>query len=141
MLGHLRLLGLEDTVEREPATEEESEAEKKKKHGDTYSEMLHLLGNESLSLTARDGRNDGRKALRALCRKMKTAGNLPVLSAFIFTKDGPSAFIFTNDESTRAIFTKDERRKTSWSTSSKQRAPLLRCVSMARRCGMVCVWL
>ena len=65
MLGQFHLLGLKNTVLREPATAEETAADEKK-NADAYAEMILLLDDKSLSLVMRDAPNDGRKALKIL---------------------------------------------------------------------------
>jgi hypothetical protein len=65
MLGHFHLSGLKDTVLREPRTEVEIAADRKK-NADAYAELILLLDDKSLSLVMRDAPDNGRKALQIL---------------------------------------------------------------------------
>lgn len=65
LLGYFHLLGLKDTVLKEPRTEAEIAADPAK-NADAYAELILLLDDKSLSLVMRDAKNDGRKVLKIL---------------------------------------------------------------------------
>lgn len=65
VLGHLHLLGLKDTVIREPNSEAEIAADGKK-NADAYAELIQLLDDKSLSLIMRDAPDNARNALKIL---------------------------------------------------------------------------
>ncbi|XP_028297264.1 zinc finger protein 761-like [Gouania willdenowi] len=64
VLGHLHLIGLKDTVLREPNGA--PEIADGKKNADAYAELIQLLDDKSLSLIMRDAPDNGRKALKIL---------------------------------------------------------------------------
>ncbi|XP_070404387.1 uncharacterized protein [Nothobranchius furzeri] len=65
VLGHLHLLGLKNTILREPNGEAEVAADGKK-NADAYAEMIQFLDDKSLSLIMRDAPDNGRRALKIL---------------------------------------------------------------------------
>lgn len=65
VLGHLHLLGLKNTVLREPNSEAEVAADVAK-NVDAYAELIQLLDDKSLSLIMREASDNGRKALKIL---------------------------------------------------------------------------
>ena len=64
-LGHLRLLGLKDTILKAPEAREERE-EDDGKNEEAYAELIQFLDDKSLSLIMREAADDGRKALQML---------------------------------------------------------------------------
>lgn len=65
VLGYLHLLGLRDTVLKEPNSEAEVAADGKK-NADSYAELIQFLDDKSLSLIMRDAPDNGRRALEIL---------------------------------------------------------------------------
>jgi len=65
-LGHLRLLGLKDTILSEPPARGEEEEDPADKNEEAYAELIQYLDDKSLSLVMRDAADDGRKALQIL---------------------------------------------------------------------------
>ena len=65
MLGHLHLVGLKETVLREPVSDAEIAADTKK-NADAYAELIQLLDDKSLSLIMRDASDNAREALKIL---------------------------------------------------------------------------
>lgn len=65
VLGYLHLLGLRDTVLKEPNSEAEVAADGKK-NADAYAELIQFLDDKSLSLIMRDAPDNGRRALEIL---------------------------------------------------------------------------
>lgn len=65
VLGHLHLLGLKNTILREPNSEAEIAADGKK-NADAYAELIQLLDDKSLSLIMRDAPDNAREALKIL---------------------------------------------------------------------------
>lgn len=64
LLGYLHLLGLKNTVLKEPESEEERAADGK--NADAYAELIQFLDDRSLSLIMREAPDNGRKALKML---------------------------------------------------------------------------
>ncbi|KAL1278847.1 hypothetical protein QQF64_025520 [Cirrhinus molitorella] len=64
-LGHMRLLGLKDTLlsETPPGADDEDVANKNE---EAYAELIQYLDDKSLSLVMRYAADDGRKALQIL---------------------------------------------------------------------------
>lgn len=65
MLGHLHLLGLKNTVLREPDGEAKVAADGKK-NADAYAKLIQILDDMSLLLIMRDAPDNARKALKIL---------------------------------------------------------------------------
>lgn len=83
-LGHLRLLGLKDTILNEPTSDDEDEEfeNDRKKNEEVYAEMIQFLDDKSLSLVMRDAADNGRKALRILRDYYAGKGKPRVISLY-----------------------------------------------------------
>lgn len=81
LLGHLHLLGLKDTVLKAPVTQAEKAADPKKNE-DAYAELIQLLDDKSLCLVMRDGKDDGRKALKILKDYYAGSGKPRIISLY-----------------------------------------------------------
>lgn len=69
-LTHMELRGLTEVIVDNPQIDEDDKeaiAEDEAKNGEAYAELVQCLDNKSLSLTRRDVKRDGRKALEILC--------------------------------------------------------------------------
>ena len=67
-LGHMRLLGLKDTLLNEPDSDDEDDdiENDRKKNEEVYAEIIQFLDDKSLSLIMRDATDNGRKAFQIL---------------------------------------------------------------------------
>lgn len=85
-LGHLRLLGLKDTILNEPASDDEEDEgnieDDIKKNEEVYAEMIQFLDDKSLSLVMRDATDNGRKALAILRDYYAGKGKPRVISLY-----------------------------------------------------------
>ncbi|KAL1269568.1 hypothetical protein QQF64_031857 [Cirrhinus molitorella] len=80
-LGHMRLLGLKDTLlsQTAPRADDEDVANKNE---EAYAELIQYLDDKSLSLVMRDATDDGRKALQILRAYYAGKGKPRVISLY-----------------------------------------------------------
>lgn len=80
LLAHMRLLGLKETILKEPAAD--NVAADIPRSEEVYAEMIQLLDDKSLSLIMREAADDGRKGLKILRDHYAGKGKPRIISLY-----------------------------------------------------------